>query len=386
MSRRKRRNNTRQIILLAALIAFIAAAIGLLIVLIKGSSKKDPKPAPANTEAPVITAAPVDPGSTDEATPTDDPEASVEPDITEAPTQAPTGYNYGPVAPDDSAKAANYGFQTEMMVGGASASVFEPDDQIEFLHNDLYTQAEGVLSFRGSCFRQDPYYGVTTASEGKLQQLWQHDTYNVPKGEGGNYSGIWTGTGWTGQALCVRWDSETKAVMNMFDSAKAKDGLIEVISATMDGNIYFYDMETGEPTRNKLTFGVPFKGSGTIDPRGIPILYVGQGDHYKDSGKESIFGAIEQILNGSSVLDPKVVKRLTMLLSGKNSGEESGNSITCELSDREKEIAYLISEGLNNRQIANKLYISEGTVKNYISNIYDKTGIHDRVKLAMLLK
>lgn len=106
----------------------------------------------------------------------------------------------------------------------------------------------------------------------------------------------------------------------------------------------------------------------------------------KDSGKESIFGAIEQILNGSSVLDPKVVKRLTMLLSGQNSGEESGNSITCELSDREKEIAYLISEGLNNRQIANKLYISEGTVKNYISNIYDKTGIHDRVKLAMLLK
>lgn len=106
----------------------------------------------------------------------------------------------------------------------------------------------------------------------------------------------------------------------------------------------------------------------------------------KDSGKESIFGAIEQILNGSSVLDPKVVKRLTMLLSGKNSGEECGNSITCELSDREKEIAYLISEGLNNRQIANKLYISEGTVKNYISNIYDKTGIHDRVKLAMLLK
>ena len=81
-----------------------------------------------------------------------------------------------------------------------------------------------------------------------------------------------------------------------------------------------------------------------------------------------------------------MVKRLTMLLSGKNSGEESGNSITCELSDREKEIAYLISEGLNNRQIANKLYISEGTVKNYISNIYDKTGIHDRVKLAMLLK
>lgn len=106
----------------------------------------------------------------------------------------------------------------------------------------------------------------------------------------------------------------------------------------------------------------------------------------KDSGKESIFGAIEQILNGSSVLDPKVVKRLTMLLGGQDKGKEDEKEITVELSDREKEIAYLISEGLNNRQIANKLYISEGTVKNYISNIYDKTGIHDRVKLAMLLK
>ena len=53
---------------------------------------------------------------------------------------------------------------------------------------------------------------------------------------------------------------------------------------------------------------------------------------------------------------------------------------------REKEIAVLIAEGLTNRQIADRLYISEGTVKNYISSIYDKTGIHDRVKLAVVLK
>jgi DNA-binding NarL/FixJ family response regulator len=44
-----------------------------------------------------------------------------------------------------------------------------------------------------------------------------------------------------------------------------------------------------------------------------------------------------------------------------------------------------MAEGLTNKQIADKLYISEGTVKNYISNIYDKTGIHDRVKLIVEL-
>jgi len=42
--------------------------------------------------------------------------------------------------------------------------------------------------------------------------------------------------------------------------------------------------------------------------------------------------------------------------------------------------------GLGNKQIAEKLYISEGTVKNYISSIYDKTDIHDRVKLVVALK
>lgn len=43
-------------------------------------------------------------------------------------------------------------------------------------------------------------------------------------------------------------------------------------------------------------------------------------------------------------------------------------------------------EGLTNKQIADKLYISEGTVKNYISSIYEKTDIHDRVKLVIELQ
>ncbi|MDE5679222.1 MAG: response regulator transcription factor, partial [Lachnospiraceae bacterium] len=60
--------------------------------------------------------------------------------------------------------------------------------------------------------------------------------------------------------------------------------------------------------------------------------------------------------------------------------------IAAELTGRENEICALMADGLTNKQIADKLYISEGTVKNYISNIYDKTGIHDRVKLVVELK
>ena len=100
----------------------------------------------------------------------------------------------------------------------------------------------------------------------------------------------------------------------------------------------------------------------------------------KDSGKNAILGAIGQLMNGVSVLDPKVMQRLTVMM-----GRFDNTSLYDEMTSREREIASLLVEGLTNRQIADKLYISEGTVKNYISSIYDKTGIHDRVKLVVAL-
>ena len=89
---------------------------------------------------------------------------------------------------------------------------------------------------------------------------------------------------------------------------------------------------------------------------------------------------MNQLMAGVSVLDPKVMSRLTSLMTRNAEVDLFG-----EMTDREREISVLLAEGLTNRQIADKLYISEGTVKNYISSIYDKTGIHDRVKLVVAL-
>ncbi len=100
----------------------------------------------------------------------------------------------------------------------------------------------------------------------------------------------------------------------------------------------------------------------------------------KDSGKDAILGAVGQLMSGVSVLDPKVMMRLTALMQKAPSVDLCG-----EMTGREREVASLLAEGLTNRQIADKLYVSEGTVKNYISSIYDKTGIHDRVKLVVAL-
>ena len=289
MPSRRRRGRNGQLVVLVVLLIICIAAIATLITLVAGGCHKDkPHTGPNETEAPHVTAAPGE---------TDGPEETAGTDETEAPTEEPTPEPvvWNNVAPHDSALASNFGYKTKLQQNGETVSAYTPSETVQFLSGDEYQQAEGVLSFRGSCFRQNPYYGVVTATEGKLQKLWNHETFSVQKGEGGNYSGVWTGSGWTGQALAVRWDAETKAIMNMYDSAKAKDGLIEIIYATMDGNIYFYDMETGEPTRNKLVFGVPFKGSGSVDPRGWPILYVGQGDHYSKEGKASKAYAISLI-------------------------------------------------------------------------------------------
>ena len=144
------------------------------------------------------------------------------------------------------------------------------------------------------------------------------------------------------------------------------------------------------------------------DDDNITKAITGGADGYllKDSGKDTILGAINQIMGGVTVLDQKVMVRLTQLMSVASGagisgdlskgagGEEPYNNsslsslatLAQDITQREKEICTLMVEGLTNRQIAERLYISEGTVKNYISNIYDKTGIHDRVKLIVALK
>lgn len=130
------------------------------------------------------------------------------------------------------------------------------------------------------------------------------------------------------------------------------------------------------------------------DDKNITDAIASGADGYllKDSGKDVILGAVAQIMGGVTVLDQKVMAQLTALMNSnldKNENDSPSHAarrIADDMTQREKEICSLMAEGLTNKQIAERLYISEGTVKNYISNIYDKTGIHDRVKLIVELK
>lgn len=120
------------------------------------------------------------------------------------------------------------------------------------------------------------------------------------------------------------------------------------------------------------------------DDRNITQAIANGADGYllKDSGKDAILGAIEQLMGGRSVIDDKVMQRLAGLMGSRT---RNSSLLDC-MTERENEICTLLTQGLTNKQIAETLYISEGTVKNYISSIYEKTGIHDRAKLIVAIK
>ena len=154
----------------------------------------------------------------------------------------------------------------------ASISDYVPKESHSFDAGISYTDVDGIVTFRGNNFRDTAAYGNTQIKDGKIKDLWTAKTGSLTYGDA-----TWSGSGWTGQPLMEKWPKEVKQSMNMYDWAKEKDGLVEVIYACMDGYVYFLDLETGEATRDPLYLGFTFKGAGALDPRGYPILYVGAG-------------------------------------------------------------------------------------------------------------
>lgn len=213
------------------------------------------------------------------------PTPSPTPSPTPTPTPSPTPPYDIPHAVD-STQPSVYGLSTAVEVDGTKVDSFQRDETIEFLPDEAYSDAEGIITFRGNNYRDSANYGIASVLNRKMTEAWQVQTSELKCGlSTSDPEKTWTGSGWVGQPLIVKWPDNIKQVMNMYDWAKQKEGLVEVILATMDGNVYFVDLETGEPTRDKLVIGMPFKGAGSLDPRGYPILYLGSGDMYANDSQ-----------------------------------------------------------------------------------------------------
>ncbi|MBD3007434.1 MULTISPECIES: response regulator transcription factor [unclassified Streptomyces] len=97
-----------------------------------------------------------------------------------------------------------------------------------------------------------------------------------------------------------------------------------------------------------------------------------------------LVSAVRTVASGQSMLDPATTARLMSTLRGDTAPQEPRDEVLAGLSPREREILVLIGDGLTNRQIGKRLFLSEKTVKNHISRLLAKLGVERRIQAAVL--
>ena len=102
----------------------------------------------------------------------------------------------------------------------------------------------------------------------------------------------------------------------------------------------------------------------------------------KDSPRQELIDAIKGTLSGNVYLDPSVARKV--LDSVATSPEPIESDENFDLSQRERDILQLLVEGLSNAEIAHRLYLSEGTVRNYLSSLFVKLGVSDRTQAVVV--
>ena len=177
---------------------------------------------------------------------------------------------------------------------------FARNPEIHFGDPLNYQQFAGILTFRGNNFRNCASWGYAnidpTKPEGEhFEKVWEFVEMQW-KSTPLSSSWSWVGAGWTGQPLAVRWGYDMQQTMNLYPDKKSKENLTEIILASQDGHVYFLDLDDGQKTRDPINVGATIKGTPAVDPRGYPLLYVGQGD---DNGTRGEVGyRIYSLLNG----------------------------------------------------------------------------------------
>ena len=200
------------------------------------------------------------------------------------------------VAPVDGTRPSDFQMVTKIFQGSTQILSYTRTSPIDLGPGQDYSSLKGVVTFRGNNYRDDPTYGTASVTQGKLTVLWSVPTGSIKKSTGG---APWSGSGWTGQPLIVQWPDDLKQIMNIKPTAKAEQGLTEIIYPCEDGNIYFLNLKDGTKTRPTIvTGGGALKGTASIDPNGIPILFDGQGDNSpgKQVMRSRLYSLIDQHL------------------------------------------------------------------------------------------
>jgi len=183
----------------------------------------------------------------------------------------------------------------------------------------------------------------------------------------------------------------------------SSDEDIQVVGIANDGQEALDKIKTVEPDLVLMDLMMP-RMNGSIATRLIkekfPHIYVlvlttydddewvfdavrsgASGYLLKDTPPENLIAAIKGTVSGKSYIDPDVAGKI---LSGYAVHGPAKLPTNYNFSEREKEVLQLLAQGLSNADIAAQLYITEGTVRNYTSEIFKKLGVSDRTQAAIM--
>ena len=177
------------------------------------------------------------------------------------------------------------GLTQNVINGAVIVTDYQRESEI-FMGDPLeYSNVAGITTYRGNNFRNTAAFGYIYPDGGSvdtLTQVWEYNNTHSRLASSQTFE--WEGFQLTGQPLVVRWDPQVQASMNLYSDKVSKADLTEVICACLDGYVYFLDIDDGSMTRDPIYVGASVKGTPAVDPRGYPLLYVGQADDNGDDG------------------------------------------------------------------------------------------------------
>lgn len=131
----------------------------------------------------------------------------------------------------------------------------------------------------------------------------------------------------------------------------------------------------GEDKEAKILFLTTFSDDEYI----VKALNIGAKGYILKQDFEGIVPALKAVCGGQSVFGGEIVGKIPVLIQSKDEFDYS----QYDINEKEQAIIELVAEGLSNKEIAEKLFLSEGTVRNYISTVLEKLALRDRTQLAV---
>lgn len=151
--------------------------------------------------------------------------------------------------------------------------------------------------------------------------------------------------------------------------------LMDLMMPEMDGIACIREIKAQRPEARILVL-TNFAGEDML----FPAIKAGaMGYHLKDSSPEALEEAIRQVYRGEPSLHPLIAKKVLEELHTPMENQETSDALT----KRELEVLTLIAQGLENREIARKLIVSEATVRTHVSNILGKLHLASRTQAAL---